>query len=392
MAGGPTSNSGCGPRTTIRCCCRTWRTDGVPLFVEELTKMVLESQLLRARADRYELTGPLPLVSIPTTLQDSLMARLDRLATVKTVAQVSAVLGREFPHMLLQAVASTESSGLERALTRLVEAELLYQRGAPPDATYVFKHVLIQEAAHQSLLKSTRQQYHRRAAQALEERFPEIVASHPEVVAHHYAEAGLAAQAIPYWQRAGESAVRRSANAEAIAHFTRGLELVRALPSTRERIQQELRLLIALGPVLLGTRGFAARETVGTYARAQELCDQLGDTPEVFPALWGQWAFCQVQANLPRAREIGEDLLRVAGAAQDPALVLQAHHALWPSRLFLGEFVGARADVEAGLAIYDSERHRSLAFLYGGHDAAVCGYGLGALALWVLGYPEQALR
>jgi predicted ATPase len=240
------------------------RADGTPLFVEELTKMVLESGLLRLHNDRYEATGPLPPLAIPMTLHDSLMARLDRLATVKLVAQLGAVLGREFPYALLEAVAP-ESAALQHELTQLVDAELLYQRGIPPHATYVFKHALIQEAAYQSLLKSKRQQYPRRAAQAREERVPEIVTRHPEVVAQHNTQAGLAAHAIPYWRHAGEAAVRRSANAEAIAHFTAGLELVRTLPASHERTRQELGLLITLGPVLLATRGFAGPETVRTY-------------------------------------------------------------------------------------------------------------------------------
>src|SRR5262245_14059272 len=187
------------------------RTDGVPLFVEELTKMMLESQLLRMREDRYELTGPLPPAAIPTTLQDSLMSRLDRLATVKTVAQLAAVLGREFPYELLAAVAFMEPGPLERDLARLVDAEILHQRGAPPDATYIFKHALIQETAYQSLLRSARPEHHRRVAQVLEDRFPEVVASQPETLARHYTEAGLVEHAIPYWRRAGESAARRSA-------------------------------------------------------------------------------------------------------------------------------------------------------------------------------------
>ena len=187
------------------------KTDGVPLFVEELTKMVLESGLLQEREERYELTGPLPPLAIPATLHDSLMARLDRLATVKGLAQLGATLGREFSYALLQAVSPWDEGTLQRGLQQLVEAEFLYQRGLPPQATYLFKHALIQEAAYQSLLRSTRQQYHQRIAQVLEARFPEICETQPELLAQHYTEAGLLAQAIPYWQRAGQRAVERSA-------------------------------------------------------------------------------------------------------------------------------------------------------------------------------------
>src|SRR5215475_7155071 len=191
------------------------KTDGVPLFVEELTKMILESGLLQEREEHYELTGPLPPLAIPTTLHDSLMVRLDRLATVKALAQLGATLGREFSYNLLQAVYPWDEGILQRGLQQLVEAEFLYQQGLPPQATYVFKHALIQEAAYQSLLRSTRQRYHQRIAQVLEARFPEICETQPELVAQHYTEAGLSEQGIPYWQRAGQQALQRSANLEA---------------------------------------------------------------------------------------------------------------------------------------------------------------------------------
>src|SRR5262249_45404532 len=200
------------------------KTDGVPLFVEELTKMVLESGLLQEREERYELSGPLPPLAIPATLYDSLMARLDRLTTVKGLAQLGATLGREFSYGLLQAVSPWDEGTLQRGLQQLVEAEFLYQQGLPPQATYRFKHALIQDAAYQSLLKSTRQQHHQHIAQVLETRFPERCETQPELLAQHYTEAGLLAQALPYWQRAGERAGQRSANVEAIRYLTRGLE------------------------------------------------------------------------------------------------------------------------------------------------------------------------
>jgi predicted ATPase len=199
------------------------KTDGVPLFVEELTKMVLESGLLQEREERYELTGPLPPLAIPATLHDSLMARLDRLAAVKGLAQLGATLGREFSYDLLQAVAPWDEATLQRGLHQLVEAEFLYQQGLPPQATYLFKHALIQDVAYQSLLRSTRQQYHQRIAQVLEERFPELCETQPELLAHHYTEASVLAQAIAYWQRAGQRAIERSAPLEAIAHLSNGL-------------------------------------------------------------------------------------------------------------------------------------------------------------------------
>ena len=211
------------------------KTDSVPLFVEELTKTVLESGLLRETQDHYELTGPLPPLGIPATLHDSLMARLDRLATVKAVAQLGAILGRTFTYEVLQAVTPLDEVPLQQALAQLVEAELLYQRGVPPQATYLFKHALIQDAAYQSLLKSTRQQYHQRIAQVLETQFPTSVETQPELVAQHYTAAGCAEQAVVYWQRAGEHASDRSANLEAISHFTTGIELLKSLSETLER-------------------------------------------------------------------------------------------------------------------------------------------------------------
>ena len=272
-----------------------------------------------------------------------------------------------------------------------MEAEILYQRGLPPSAHYVFKHALIQEAAYQSLLRSTRQQHHRRIAAVLAERFPEASELHPELVAHHYTEAGLAAEAIPLWHAAGESAVRRSASAEAIAHLERALALVPALPDGPERARLELGLLMPLGSVLFGSRGFAAPETGRVYARAAELCAELGDTPEVFPALWGQWGFFNVGGDLPRAIEIADHLLDMARRSGEPALLLEAHHAQWPTRVFRGELTRAVEALEEGLPLYDSERHRSLAFLYGGHDAGACGLAFQALARWLLGYPAQAV-
>src|SRR5499426_132263 len=238
------------------------KTDGVPLFVEELTKMVLESGLLQEQEDRYELTSPLPPLAIPTTLHDSLMARLDRLATVKGLAQLGATLGREFAYDLLQAVSPWDEEALQRGLHQLVEAEFLYQQGLPPQATYRFKHALIQDAAYQSLLRSTRQQYHQQIAQVLEEQFPETVEGQPELLAHHYTEAGLTEQAVHYWYHAGQSAIERSAHVEANSHLHQGLELLQTLPDTPDRAQQELVMQTTLGPALLVTKGQASPEVL----------------------------------------------------------------------------------------------------------------------------------
>src|SRR5262249_53056139 len=348
------------------------KTDGVPLFVEELTKMVLESGLLQEREERYELTGPLPPLAIPTTLHDSLMARLDRLATVKSLAQLGATLGREFSYELLQAVSPWDEGTLRHGLQQLVEAEFLYQQGLPPQATYLFKHALIHDAAYQSLLRSTRQQYHQRIAQVLEARFPETVETQPELVAHHYTEAGLTAQAIPYWQRAGQRAVERSANLEAVAHLTKGLALLATLPDTPERAQQELVVQTTLGPALLVTKGYAAPEVLQAYARARELCQQVGETPRLFQVLRGLWNFYLIRMELQTTRELGEHLLTLAQHIGDPALLLEAHCALGCTVDYLGEFAAAQAHYAQGIALYDPQQHRSHAVRYGQDPGVVC--------------------
>jgi class 3 adenylate cyclase/predicted ATPase len=367
------------------------KTDGVPLFVEELTKTVMESGLLQEVNGHYELTSPLPPLAIPVTLQDSLMARLDRLATVREVAQLGATLGKEFSYELIQAVSPLDEETLQKELAQLVEAEFLYQRGLPPQARYTFKHALIQDAAYQSLLKGKRQQYHQQIAQVLEERFPETKETQPELLAHHYTEAGLIAQAIPYWQQAGQRAVRRSAYAEAISHLTKGLELLKALPDTPDRAQQELTLQIALGGPLIVTKGHASSEVGNAFARARELCRQIGETPQLFPVLMGLRSFYTVQGELQTARELGEQLLRLAERVQDPALLLEAHYALGVPLNLLGEFILARAHFEQSIALYDPQQHGSHAFLYG-QDPGVGCRSFAAQVLWLLGYPDQALK
>jgi predicted ATPase len=365
------------------------KTDGVPLFVEELTKMVLESGLLQECEERYELRGLLPPLAIPATLHDSLMARLDRLATVKALAQLGATLGREFSYELLQAVSPWDEDTLQRGLHQLVEAEFLYQQGLPPQATYLFKHTLIQEAAYQSLLRSTRQRHHQLIAQVLEAQFPERCETQPELLAHHYTEAGLMAQAVPYWQQAGQRAIERSANLEALGHLTRGLGVLKTLPDTPERTQHELTLHTALAVPLLTTKGYGAPEVEHVYARARELCQQVGNGPQLFPVLHGLWRYYLVRAELKKAHALAEEFLSVAQRFQAPALLLEPHRALGTTLLWLGELVAARAHLEQGIALYDPQQHRSHAFLYG-QDPGVAIRCYAALTLWLLGYPDQA--
>jgi predicted ATPase len=367
------------------------KTDGVPLFVEELTKMVLESGLLQERAERYALSGPLPPLAIPATLHDSLMARLDRLATVKALAQLGATLGREFSYELLQAISPWDEDTLQRGLHQLVAAEFLYQRGLPPQATYLFKHALIQDVAYQSLLRSTRQQYHQRIAQVLVERFPDTAETQPELLAHHYTEAGLTEQAIPYWQRAGQQARQRSANLEAVQHLTTGLALLATRPDTPARAQQEIDLQMALGPALMATKGPAAPAVEQTYARARALCAQVGDTPQLLPTLWGLCRFYRARGALPTARELGEQLYRLAQRAVAPTHLLEAHDALGSTLFHLGEYAAAQTHLEQGIALSDPTAQQALALR---HDVApgVTCLAYAANILWCLGSPAQALR
>jgi len=366
------------------------KADGVPLFVEEMTKALLESGQLRAVDGHYELLGSLATFAIPATLQDSLMARLDRLVTAKGVAQYAAVIGRQFPYELLQAVSQLDASTLQRELGRLVEAEIIYQRGLPPQATYVFKHALIQDAAAQSLLKSTRQQYHQRIAQVLEVQFPETVEAAPELLAHHYTEAGLTEKAVAYWQRAGQQASERSAHLEAISHVTTGIELLKSLPETPEHTQQALTLHIALGASLQIAKGQAAPGVEHAYTQARALCQQVGETPELMPVLFGLWRCYMVRPQFHTAREIGDTLLHLAQRTDDPALAVVAHYTLGTPWFCLGALPAARQHLEEGITRYTPDQRRTPVFRIG-HDLGVACRAFAAWTLWLLGYPEQAL-
>jgi tetratricopeptide (TPR) repeat protein len=365
------------------------KTDGVPLFAEEMTKAVLESGQLKSLDGHYELIGSLSTFAIPATLQDSLMARLDRLVTAKAVAQYAAVIGRQFSYELLQAASQVDGAMLQQELERLVEAEIVYRRGVPPHSMYVFRHALIQDATYQSLLKSTRQQYHQRTAQVLAEQLPETAETQPELLAHHYTEAGLTEQAIPYWQRAGQHASDYSAHQEAVSHLTTGIELLNTLPETPEHTQQALTLHLALGAALQMAKGQAVPEVEHAYTRAHTLCQQVGETPEFVPALFGLWRFYVGRSQLHTAREAGETLLRLAHHADDSALAVIAHYALGYTHLCLGALPAARQHLEEGIACYTPDQRRAPVFRTG-QDPSVACQAHTALTLWLLGYPSQA--
>ena len=375
------------------------KTDGVPLFVEELTKSVVEATRGQGTGNGEqagEAVGvqhavPTFKLSIPATLQDALMARLDRLGLAKEVAQLGATIGREFSYEILQAVSRFDEEMLQQGLKQLVAAELVYQRGLVPQAHYLFKHALIQDTAYQSLLKSTRYQYHQQIAQILEERFIDTKETQPELLAHHYTEAGLREQAIPYWQKAGERASQRSAYVEALSHLTKGLEVLKALPDTPEYVQQELILQITLSDVLITVKGETSPDVEKTVLRARELCQQLGETPQIFPVLWRLVIFYINQRKLQTTYQLAEQMMRLAQSVQDPEFLWIAHFALGAPSLWLGELVSARRHLEQAIALSDDPQTR-LRLTIGTADSRVNCLFYTAWTLWHLGYPDQALK
>jgi predicted ATPase len=367
------------------------RTDGVPLFVEELTKTVLESGLLTDAGDRYEIASPLPALAIPATLHDSLMARLDRLAPAKELAQTAAVIGREFSHALLAAVADRPEPELQTALDRLVSAELVFRHGVSRKTTYRFKHALVQDAAYQSLLKSRRRQLHARIARVLEERFPEAAEIEPELLAHHCTEAEFTEQAIDYWHKAGQVAIARSAHAEAIAHLTRGLEMLTRLLDGADHRRRELDLQLALGRALIAAKGHGAPETGRSYARVRELYEQLGEAQLLFPALYGQHIVHFGRGELEAARELAEEFLRLARCRTDTVVRATGHRLIGVTSLRLGQLIVARAHLEQALALDHPAGRCPLTLSHYVYDSRIVDLGALASALLLLGYPDQAL-
>ncbi len=368
------------------------RTDGVPLFVEELTKTVLESGLLREQNGHYVLEHPLPSLAIPTTLHASLMARLDRLAPVREVAQIGAVVGREFSYDLLNAVAGFPREELEEALGRLVQSELIFCRGEIPHAVYIFKHSLVREAAYSSLLKTRRANLHAAIASAFEQRFPEIVEAQPETLAHHLTEAGLMEKAVHYWLKAGKNAGQRFANLEAIAHLQRGIETVGRLPDGSAKDRLELDLQFALGPCLIATQGPASSTAVATFARGRELCARLGDAPEHLQIMFWLATGSVIRGELPQAREVTTTLLGLAEARNDRPMLINAIRGLGMIQLFMGNVVDARELTERAVEVFTaSNEAEKLAARAAGQDAGAAALALMSWALWVLGHVDTAV-
>ena len=365
------------------------RADGVPLFVEELMKNLLESKLLVPHGDAYELPGPLPALAIPSTLQDSLMARLDRLGGAKEIAQLASAIGRDFSHELLAAIAPHEDRILNANLQRLVDAELLYRRGMPPQAFYSFKHTLIQDTAYSSLLRGRRKDIHKEIARVFRERFPRVLETEPEVVARHHAKAGELEAAIVLYRTAGEKATRRSAQAEAIDHLRNGIRLAKQLPDARTRSQCELELLVALGAPLIESTGQGSHEVAETYARARDLCREIGDAPELFPTLWGLARHYQMLGEVDVVLELNEQLLEHAKSSDDGTRLLLARLSLGLTCFWTGNFARSVHHLDRTLELYDAATHASLAAEYG-QDAEVSALAVSATALWLLGRPDQA--
>jgi predicted ATPase/class 3 adenylate cyclase len=366
------------------------RTDGIPLFIEEMTKSVLEANG-EGVAERAVATIPSPSVAVPASLHASLMARLDRLGSAKEVAQIGAAIGREFPYELLGVVARRHEAELRAALGRLSEARLVFRRGTPPDATYTFKHALVQDAAYSTLLRGDRQQLHARIAEALEERFPEWIAREPELLAHHFAEARQAERAIGYWLKAGERAAGRSANLEAVRQLTRGLETLQTLPESPERDRRELAFQIAIGTPLIAVQGYSAPETGAAYSRARVLCERLGEAEPLVATLSGEFVFYFVRGNYPMMRRLTDEVRQVSERFPNPVVRLAGHRLAGITAMHFGAFFEARSEFEAILRLYDASRHRSEPVHYV-HDPKVSALTYLALVLWMVGLPEQARR
>jgi predicted ATPase/class 3 adenylate cyclase len=369
------------------------RTDGVPLFVEELTKTVLESGQLQEQRGQYVLGHSLPSLTIPTTLHASLMARLDRLASVRDVAQIGAVIGREFSYELLSAVAALPKAKLDEALEQLVQAELIFRRGTIPLATYSFKHALVRDAAYDGLLKTRRAQLHAALATAFEQRFLDVAETQPEILAHHLTEAGLAKKAVQYWLLAGKKAAQRSANLEAIAHLEKGLEAARTIAEDRKKDRTELDIVMIMGPCLIATQGPASSDSMAAFIRARALCERLGDPPEYLQVMFWLTTASVMRGQLPLARETIAVLLDRAQARDDRPALLNATRGNAMILMFMGKIVEAGEMIERAFdAFSDSSEDDRLAARAAGQDAGVADLALMSWTLWLLGKPDTAVN
>jgi class 3 adenylate cyclase/predicted ATPase len=370
------------------------KTEGTPFFMEEVVQELVEQGVIVRTAGGTRCNLPLPRdLHIPPTVQGVLAARIDRLAAEeKELLQQLAVIGREFSLSLVRQVVTQPEEEQYRLLSSLQRKEFLYEQPALPEVQYLFKHALTQEVAYNTVLQERRKALHERTAQAIEALYTAQLEDHYGELARHYSRGGNTWKAVDYLHRASHQAVQRSANEEAINHLTTALELLKTLPDTLARAQQELVVQTTLGLALVTTKGYAVPEVLQAYSRARELCRQVGETPQLFPVLFGLWGFHLALGESRTARGLAEQLVDLAQQQPDSAPVVQAHYALGTTLLFLGEFVPARAHVEQGSGLYDLQQHRSLAFLYGGVDPQVECLSYAALIRWYLGYADQALE
>lgn len=377
------------------------KTDGVPLFVEELTKAVIESNLLTEKLGRYVFTAPWRQLAIPATLTDSLMARLDRMGPFKKIAQIGATIGREFSYEILRMIADVPADRIEAALNHIEEAGLIVRRGRPPDAVYSFRHAMIQDAAHSSLLHSERRKLHSRIAQVLTDMYPEKTEREPELLAYHLTESGQSEPAASFWLKAGKQAATTGANLEAIGHLRRGLGVVQANPQMRDRDEMELELRLALGTALIFAKGYAAQEVGENYVRALELGQQRDDEERVFTATRGLWVRQFIRADLTKAHDLSVELLKFAkrerpGETAQPArqktgYLIEAHRAIAMTMLYRGRFLASQHHLQRCIHLYRPDLHGELTEKHGIDPGVVSLSYLGYL-LWFLGRPDAARR
>ena len=369
------------------------RTEGNPFFLEESVRTLIETNFLTGERGNCRLTKPIQSTQVPATVQAVLAARIDRLPPEeKHLLQTAAVIGKDVPFVLLQAIADQSEEELRQRLTRLQAAEFLYETSLFPEIEYTFKHALTHEVAYGSLLQERRHVLHVRIVEAIERLYPDRVSEHFELLAYHASRGELWGKAVEYLHQAGKKAAIRSANREAAEYFEQALNELEHLPQNREALEQAIDIRVDLGPALMATKGNGAREVEATYAKAKELCQRVGETLKLFPVLWGLSRMYNHRGELQAARDLGEQLLTMAQRVQDPELLLEAHHTLWAILATLGELAAAQTHAQQGIASYNQQQHSHLAFLYGGHDPGVCCRTHAARQLWLLGYPDQALQ
>ncbi|HSB78628.1 MAG TPA: adenylate/guanylate cyclase domain-containing protein [Candidatus Methylomirabilis sp.] len=368
------------------------RTGGNPLFLEESVNTLVETRTLLGARGAYRLAQPLETIRVPATVQAILAARIDRLPPEeKRLLETAAVIGTTFSFALLEGIADASEEALRRGLGHLQTAEFLYELSLFPDPEYTFKHALTHEVAYGSLLHERRRTLHARIVEAIEQIYPDRPAEQVERLAHHAFRAEMWATAARYLRQAGEKAAARSAYREAVGFFEQSLQALERLPETRESLQAAIDVRLSLGPALMATQSFAAPEVDAVYTTARDLCDRLGDTARLFPVLWGAWMLKSQQRPMEGARDIGEGLLAIARREGDPALLVQAHHALWATLFEISELPGVERHVMEGLAHYTPDLDHAHASRFGGHDPGVCGLRHWGMALWLLGFADRAL-